>query len=261
MWQAIRENPRAVTYAVLMHLVLLVLLVISLDWTPKVTTPARQPIQARLVDSEQLEATAKQRQLAEDKRKAELAAKEKAAAEKKRKAELAVKEKAAVEQKQKAELAAKQKAAAEKKQKAELAAKEKAAAEAKLKAEQEAKEKAAAAVRQREAEQALQAQLAAEQEEERAQGVVSEYVAYIQEKVTRNWLRPAGSPRGLSCVVQVSLIPGGDVAGVKVIKGSGDAVFDRSVETAVYKAAPLPLPKDPAMFSYFRDLRFVFKPS
>jgi hypothetical protein len=31
MWQAIRENPRAVMYAVLMHLMLLALLVFSLD--------------------------------------------------------------------------------------------------------------------------------------------------------------------------------------------------------------------------------------
>ena len=39
MWKAIRENPRAVMYAVLMHLILLALLVFSLDWTPKVSHP------------------------------------------------------------------------------------------------------------------------------------------------------------------------------------------------------------------------------
>ncbi len=39
MWQALRENPRAVTYAVLMHVGLLLLLVFSLDWTPKAVKP------------------------------------------------------------------------------------------------------------------------------------------------------------------------------------------------------------------------------
>ena len=58
MWQAVRENPRAVLYAVLMHLVLLVLLVFSLDWTPKISRPpgVKVPIEAQLVDQRQLQA-------------------------------------------------------------------------------------------------------------------------------------------------------------------------------------------------------------
>ena len=39
MWQALRENPRAVTYAVLMHVGLLILLVFSLDWAPDAIKP------------------------------------------------------------------------------------------------------------------------------------------------------------------------------------------------------------------------------
>ena len=64
MWQAIRENPRAVMYAVLMHLILLALLVFSLDWTPKISRPAGQqvPIQAELVDQRQLDAVAEKKQ-------------------------------------------------------------------------------------------------------------------------------------------------------------------------------------------------------
>ena len=65
MWKAIRENPRAVTYAVLMHLVLLALLVIGLDWTPKVTAPGSNvPIQAELVTEDPLKQI-EQRQQAE----------------------------------------------------------------------------------------------------------------------------------------------------------------------------------------------------
>jgi hypothetical protein len=32
------------------------------------------------------------------------------------------------------------------------------------------------------------------------------------------------------------------------------------VEYAVYKAAPLPLPEDPALFDNFRDIEFLFSP-
>jgi hypothetical protein len=38
------------------------------------------------------------------------------------------------------------------------------------------------------------------------------------------------------------------------------ALFDRSVENAVHKASPMPLPKDAAVFKYFRELRLIFKP-
>ena len=292
MWEAIRENPRPVVYAVLMHLLLLVLLVFSLDWTPKVSHPPgiKVPIDAQLVDESQLNALAEKKQaeqrkveearreaaLAEQrkieeqhkaeleaKQKAEQVAKQKVEAERKRRAELEARKKAELEAKQKAEQAAKQKAEAEAKAKAVAAAKKKAEADARKKAEAEAKRKAEAAQR-REAEQALQQQLAAEQagmEAARVQGVVAEYIGYIQERIERSWLRPPGSAVGLSCVVQVSLIPGGEVARVQIVRSSGDPVFDRSVETAVYKASPLPLPPDASLFKNFRDLRLIFKPN
>jgi colicin import membrane protein len=272
MWQVIRENPRAVLYAVLMHIGLLVLLVFSLDWTPKITRPAGQkvPIEATLVDQKQLDAIAERkraeerkaeearRQLAlEEKRRVEAEQKKKAEAEAKRKAEQAAKQKAAAERKRKAELAAKQKAEAEKKKKArkaELAAKQKAEAEARRKAEEAARARAEAEMR---------AQLEAEQgrlEEQRVQSVLGEYVAYIADKVERNWLRPPGSAAGLECTVNVKLIPGGDVVSARVVQSSGDTVFDDSAEKAVLRAAPLPVPDDPSIAKHFRDFNFVFKP-
>jgi colicin import membrane protein len=293
MWQAIRENPRAVTYAVLMHMGLLLLLVISLDWTPKAIKPgSHKPIQAELVDLSQLQAVeakkqAEQQRIAEEQqRKLEQEAQQKAEAERKLKAEQAAKQKAEAERvakqkaeaerKRKAEQAAKQKAEAERKRKAEQAAKEQAAkeqaakekaakeqaeAERKRKAEQAAKEKAAAeAARQREAEQALQAQLAEEQAQARAEHALSGYIPQIQNKIQRNWLRPAGSAGGLSCLIRVKLIPGGEVVDAKVVRSSGDPLFDRSVETAVLKASPLPMPADATMFKYFREIDFNFNP-
>jgi colicin import membrane protein len=293
MWKAVRENPRAVTYAVLMHLGLLLLLVFSLDWTPKISAPAKpQAIQAELVDDAQLKAIeerklAEQRKLeaeqdAKEKAAAEAArrkreaeeAKRKAAAEEQRKVEAAKKQKAEQEARRKAEAAqklkaeqeAKRKAEAERKQQAEAEARRKAEAERKRKAAEDAKRKAeqekaaAEAARQREAEAALQAQIKAEQELARAKSALAEYIPYIQQKVQRNWLRPAGSPAGLSCLVQVRLIPGGEVASVQVIRSSGDPLFDDSVEKAVLKASPLPLPTDASLFNHFREINFNFSP-
>ena len=285
MWKAIRENPRAVTYAVLMHLVLLALLAVGLDWTPKAIKPGvKTPIEAELVSSDQLRAIEqrkqedRRRQEAEEQRKLDAAAAQKKAAAEKAAAEKAAaeKQKAAAEQKKQAELAAQKKAAAEKQKQADIAAKKKAeAAEAaKKKAAAEAQRKAEAAKQQAEAEKQrkaeeaarkqaeaeLQAQLAAEAERAKAESALGEFIPYIQERIQRNWLRPAGSPAGLSCLVKVRLIPGGDVVSVNVVRSSGDAVFDRSVETAVLKASPLPLPADANLFKHFREINFNFDP-
>jgi colicin import membrane protein len=243
-----------------------------------------KPIQAELVDmsklreievqkqAEQQRIEAEKRKLeqekqrkveAERKREAEQEAKRKAEAENRRKAEQEAKRKAEAESKRKAEQETKRKAEAESKRKAEQETKRKAEAERKRKAEQEAKRKAEAkaeAARQREAEQALQAQLAEEAAQARAQSALSEFIPYIQERVQNNWLRPLGSPPGLSCVIQVKLIPGGEVVGTRVVRSSGNQLFDESVERAVQKASPLPLPDDPALFKYFREINFNFVP-
>jgi colicin import membrane protein len=279
MWQALRENPRAVTYAVLMHVGLLILLVFSLDWTPDAIKPGSpKAIKAELVDMSQLKAVeekklAEQRRIETEKRKLEQEEKKKV--EEKRKAEQEVKQKAAAEKQRKADAERKKKAEADKQRKADAERKKnaeadkqrKADSERKKKAEQEAKKKAAAekkrkqeAARQQEAERALQTQLAEEQAQARAEHALSEYIPYIQDKIQRSWLRPAGSPPGLSCLIQVRLIPGGEVVSAKVIRSSGDPLFDRSVETAVLKASPLPLPSDPGMFKYFREINFNFDP-
>jgi colicin import membrane protein len=293
----IKRSPFAFTMALLLHVLIVLFLIFGMEWElfPKSTKPAVQVVQAHTVDVDpqkvkQAEEQAKQQRLKEEaqkrrqaeeqkrqqaleqKRKAEAEtqrkqaeAKQKAAAEAKQKAE--AKRKAEVEAKQKAEAQAKRKAEAQAKQKAEAEAKQKAAAEAKRKAELAAKQKAEAekklaaqreAAAQAEREQALQEQLAAEQNARE----VDRYVAVIRQQIERSWLKPAANTEGLSCEVQVRLIPGGDVVpgGVTIIKSSGNAAFDRSVETAVYKAAPLPVPSG-SLFESFRYLRLNFKPN
>ncbi len=109
-------------------------------------------------------------------------------------------------------------------------------------------------------EQALRELAAEEEMQMRAQAAVASFTDLIRQKVERNWIQPPGDISGLNCIVRVRLIPGGDVVDAQVIKPSGNAFFDRSVELATRKAAPLPLPSDPTMFNYFRTLEFYFRP-
>ncbi len=206
---------------------------------------------------------------AELKRKQQQEAKLKAEAEQKRKAELALKKKAEAEKKRQ-EDEARKKAEAEKKRQ-EDEARKKAEAE-KKRQEDEARKKAEAEKKRQEdearkkAEQELQARLAAEQAREAAQRrgaaqrMVNEYVLYIQEKVQRSWIRPPSSGSELSCTVEVRLIPSGEVIDAQIVRSSGNSAFDRSVEAAVFKASPLPVPPDPVVMEQFRSLRFEFKP-
>jgi colicin import membrane protein len=90
--------------------------------------------------------------------------------------------------------------------------------------------------------------------------MINEYVLYIQEKVQRSWIRPPSSGSQLSCTVEVRLIPSGEVIDAQIVRSSGNAAFDRSVEAAVFKASPLPVPPDPEVMQQFRSLRFEFKP-
>ncbi len=199
------------------------------------------------------------RKQAEEKRKAEVAARQKAEAEKQRKAEEAEK---------KRQEEARQKAEAEKKRQEEARQK----AEAEKKRQEEAKRKAEAERKRQEeearkaAEQEMQARLAAEQERmatqrrSAMQRMIDEYVLYIQERVQRSWIRPPSSGAELSCTVEVRLIPSGEVIDAQIVRSSGNAAFDRSVEAAVFKASPLPVPPDPEVMEQFRSLRFEFKP-
>lgn len=288
MWEILTKDPKALALAIAAHLVLLGILIFSLDWTPKLDVggkPSPEAIKAVAVDDtkikaemERLDTAEKQKEeeaverlkkIEEQTRQAEAARKKeqqrlaeikKQEAEKKRQAEVKRKKetqaKRLAEEKKKKEL--EQKKREEEKRKAEAEKKRK-AAEVKRKAEEEKKRIAA--------EKALQDQIAAERAaldvaRERAnQGVVSEYTVAIKQKVQRSWIKPSTASSGLSCDVRVTLIPGGDVASVHIVRSSGDAVFDRSVEQAVRRAAPLPLPPDTALFDRFRDLQFRFNPT
>jgi colicin import membrane protein len=93
-----------------------------------------------------------------------------------------------------------------------------------------------------------------------SQSEIARYEALIRQKVERNWHRPPQSADGLSCIIRLRIAPGGDVLSAVIAVSSGDASFDRSVEAAVKRATPLPVPPEAALFEHFRDLELKFKP-
>lgn len=105
--------------------------------------------------------------------------------------------------------------------------------------------------------------LTAMQEEEsllaaRQSGEMSQYVALIQQKVIRNWVRPAAAKPGLECEVAVVQLPNGDVIDARTVRCNGDETVRRSIENAVRRSSPLPLPNNRVLFD--RNLTFTFRP-
>lgn len=278
------KNLRPVLLAILVHVALLAVLVVGVDWARKSTRPQGQSnvIPAVAVDEEKVTAELERLEKAEQKRQAEAKRAEQQRIEEQRRLE-ALRRKSEQEQRAAAELQRKQAAEAEHlaqikrerealakqreeeaKRLAEIEAQRKMAEEQRRAAEEQLR-KAQEEQRRKEAEQALQEQLALEQQqlkaerEQRLQTLREQYIAAIADKVERNWIRPAGAVAGLSCTVQVQQIPGGEVVAASVSDCNADAIVQRSVQTAVYKASPLPEPPDPALFD--RNIIFVFAPS
>lgn len=133
------------------------------------------------------------------------------------------------------------------------AAEERAQQQAQEQAQRAAKDKA-----RRESE--LRAQLAAEERVNAARGSAeaAAWIALIRDRVTRAWIRPPSARAGVNCQVHVTQVPGGVVTGVQIGDCNGDAAVRESIEAAVYRASPLPMPSNPDLFD--RSLRFNFHP-
>jgi colicin import membrane protein len=56
--------------------------------------------------------------------------------------------------------------------------------------------------------------------------------------------------------VRVTQVPGGVVTGVQIGSCNGDAAVRESIETAVYRASPLPSPTNPDVFERILTIHF-----
>ncbi|MEA3175524.1 MAG: colicin import rane protein [Gammaproteobacteria bacterium] len=290
----LREHSWSLAFSVLLHAALAAAFLVAALITVNKTLPTvlPLPVDGVVVDSQVLSAA--QKTLTD--RAEQEAARAKAAADARAAAEAAVKEKAAADQKQaqdeadaqaKAKVAAQvsaaksaaaaeqaraddakkraaeadQAAAAKRAQDAQRAEDAKRAEQQKREAEAKAADDAKKAADQRaksEREAELKRQLA---EEERVSAVQSgplrdQYIAQLQNRIQRAWIRPPSARVGLDCLVQVTQVAGGEVTSAQVTQCNGDTAARQSIENAVYRASPLPSPPDPALFMKTFSFRF-----
>jgi len=112
--------------------------------------------------------------------------------------------------------------------------------------------------RQQEAAEAAAAELASSEFE-----MVQSGTALIQQLVQEQWSRPPSARNGMRAILQIRLLPTGELVDATVTQSSGDPAFDRSAENAVYRAAPFrelqALPAN-VFNENFRSLSLIFQP-
>ena len=91
----------------------------------------------------------------------------------------------------------------------------------------------------------------------RASGLAS-YTGKIRGKVRGNVVLPPNLAGNPSAVFLVTQLPSGEVVAVKMVKTSGSPAYDNAIERAILKSSPLPLPDDKADFQ--RELKLTFCP-
>lgn len=87
--------------------------------------------------------------------------------------------------------------------------------------------------------------------------------AIIQQAVVGRWARPPSARNGMVAVLEIALVPTGDVVGVSVLTSSGDNAFDRSAINAVERVGRFPEVKqlERALFERdFRRFQLIFRP-
>ena len=87
----------------------------------------------------------------------------------------------------------------------------------------------------------------------------AKYRHLILQSIAQQWIVPPELNKHLETKLAVHLAPGGMVLEVVIVKSSGNPVLDRSAQTAVYKASPLPVPKN-GLFNTFRQINLTVRP-
>jgi colicin import membrane protein len=90
----------------------------------------------------------------------------------------------------------------------------------------------------------------------RAQAGLAEYQDRIRAKVRGQLVRPPGLEGNPEAVFEVTQLPSGEVLSVKMKRSSGIPTLDAAIERAIYRASPLPLPDDKALFQRVLELKF-----
>ena len=94
-----------------------------------------------------------------------------------------------------------------------------------------------------------------------ARAITDDYRARISARIRQRVILPPDLQGNPEAIYTVSLLPGGTVTEVRLLKTSGVPTYDAAVERAILAAQPLPVPEDPALFqANFKNLRLNFRP-
>jgi len=86
------------------------------------------------------------------------------------------------------------------------------------------------------------------------------YMAIIRSRIESRWFKPPGA-EGLVVILQIKLLPTGELANASVRDSSGSLPLDQSALAAVRAVAKFDVPKESAFFEeYFRSFQMSFKP-
>lgn len=268
MLEFLKNNPRYLAGAIIVHVFFLVLFGVGFHFKSDQRRASEQPQTVTVTTVDEAQVMRELQQLKAQESREERAREEvirQRKAEEQRLADLR-KQRETEQRKEKERLALleKQKQAETEKRRQE----EQRRKEEQARLEQQRQEEARAEQQRRDKE--LQEKMLAEeqrlrQEEQAAaqrraelqkkQTMIDKYMSLIEARVYQNWIKPPSADKGLVCELQVRLIPTGEVINIELSKSSGDAVYDKSVMSAVRKASPLPLPPAEAgLFEVFRDL-------
>jgi colicin import membrane protein len=267
--EIIKKNPSVLIWAIIVHVLAFVAIGVSFKSSDPNISAVKQikVIEAVAIDESKIQEEINKLKKADKRKKRDqkrLQDKAKKAKRDRRKEE---KKLQALKKKQKEqEKLNKNKRIQENKRRAESERKQKVAEEKLNKLEKQRQEKQALLEKEENErqEKIAEKKRALEQQKQAAyeQREVAKYKGLIRNQITRNWIFPASYQKGMKCKVLVRLIPSGDVVSVRIIQSSGNAAFDRSVEMAVNKASPLPVPKSSTgLFDHFREVEFVFDPN
>ena len=96
-----------------------------------------------------------------------------------------------------------------------------------------------------------------------SQSDVEKYSFVIKKQVMANWKRPKNLNSNLKTEIQINLVPTGEIISSRIIKGSGNKIFDDSALSAVLKVRSFEgLNMQMSLFDqHFREFILIFSPN
>ena len=92
---------------------------------------------------------------------------------------------------------------------------------------------------------------------------VQQVAASIQLRISQNWRRPPSARNGMEVLLQINLVPTGEVVGIAIVNSSGSSPFDSSAIAAIERIRQFP---EVATLSindfekYFRQYKIRLRP-